>query len=429
MCIQKCVIICKCRRWGALCGVEERGNVLPPKCISLDKTEIVFYNFYITIMGENGLKRIYLDNSATTKPAKKVLKAMKPYFSCVFGNESSSHSFGRDASVAVEKARSQVAKTLNTNTSSIYFTSSGSESNSWAIIGIAQANKHKGNHIITSKIEHDSVLNACKYLGENGFTVTYLPVNENGEILPESLESAITGQTILVSIMTANNEVGTINNIKELAKITHKAGAVFHTDAVQAYGILPLDVKDLNVDALSASGHKIYAPKGSAFLYVNNKVKIDNLIFGGNQEFGKRGGTLNTACIVGLGKACEMMQERMQKNHKTIIGLREYFISELIKTFGDKIQFNGKNGGSVPAIISVSLKNVDANIALISLDRNGVAVSRGSACTAGSSEPSYVISALGKPEFASKTIRFSLSIHTTKKEIDRVIKALKTIIK
>lgn len=375
------------------------------------------------------MKRIYLDNSATTKPAKKVLKAMKPYFYQVFGNESSSHSFGRDASVAVEKARAQVAKTINANTSNIYFTSSGSESNSFAIVGIAKANQEKGKHIITSKIEHDSILNACKSLEEEGFTVTYISPNSLGEIEPETLEKAMTPNTVLVSIMTVNNEIGTINNIKKLAEIAHSHGALFHTDAVQAYGILNLYTKDLNVDALSASGHKIYGPKGSAFLFVKGSVKIKNIIFGGNQEFGKRGGTANTACIVGLGEAAELAYKNIEKNVQTLSKTRAYLIDQLKTNFGDKIIINGNQENCTPAIVSVSFKNVDANIVLISLDRNGVAVSRGSACTAGSSEPSYVISAIGKEEYAAKTVRFSLSVHTTKKEIDKAVSELKKIVK
>ena len=375
------------------------------------------------------MKRIYLDNSATTKPAKKVLKAMKPYFYQVFGNESSSHSFGRDASVAVEKARAQVAKAINANTSSIYFTSSGSESNSFAIVGLAKANQEKGKHIITSKIEHDSILNACKALEKEGFSVTYLAPNSLGEIEPETLEKAMTPDTVLVSIMTVNNEIGTINNIKKLAEIAHAHGSLFHTDAVQAFGILNLDTKELNVDALSASGHKIYGPKGSAFLFVKNSVKIDNIIYGGNQEFGKRGGTANTACIVGLGEATQIAHENMSKNTKTLASLRTYLIEKLKENFGDKIIINGNPKNCTPAIVSISFKNVDANIVLISLDRNGIAVSRGSACTAGSSEPSYVISAIGKEDYASKTVRFSLSVHTTKKELDRAINELKKIVK
>lgn len=375
------------------------------------------------------MKRIYLDNSATTKPSKKVLKAMKPYFSCVFGNESSSHSFGRDASIAVEKARAQVAKTINANTSNIYFTSSGSESNSFAIVGIAKANQNKGKHIITSKIEHDSILNACKSLEEDGFSVTYLSPNSKGEIEPQTLENAITNDTVLVSIMTVNNEIGTINNIKELARIAHSHGAIFHTDAVQAYGILQLDTKDLDIDALSASGHKIYGPKGSAFLFVKSSIKINNIIFGGNQEFGKRGGTANTACIVGFGEASYLAYQNIEKNRKILSNLHAYLVSKLESTFGDKIIINGNQQNCTPAIVSVSFKNTDANIVLINLDRNGIAVSRGSACTAGSSEPSYVISAIGKEEYASKTVRFSLSVHTTKKEIDKAINELKKIVK
>lgn len=375
------------------------------------------------------MKRIYLDNSATTKTSKKVQKTMKPFFLNVFGNESSSHSFGREASSAVEKARGQVANMINAPSSNIFFTSSGSESNSWAVVGLARANKDKGNHIITSTIEHDSTLNACKYLQTQGFTVTFVKPNDKGEILPKDIENAMTEKTILVSIMTANNEIGTINNISEIAKIVHSHGALFHTDAVQGFGILPIDVKKLDVDSLSASGHKIHGPKGSAFLFVKNSVKIDNIIFGGNQEFGKRGGTANTACIVGLGKACEIANENLEKNFKIISEKRKYFVEKLENSFGDKIIINGNQENCVPQIISVSFKNADANILLISLDRKNIAVSRGSACTAGSSEPSYVITEIGKADYASKTIRFSLSIDTTKKEIDKTIKELENIIK
>lgn len=375
------------------------------------------------------MKRIYLDNSATTKTSKKVQKTMKPFFLNVFGNESSSHSFGREASSAVEKARGQVANMINAPSSNIFFTSSGSESNSWAVVGLARANKDKGNHIITSTIEHDSTLNACKYLQTQGFAVTFVKPNDKGEILPKDIENAMTEKTILVSIMTANNEIGTINNISEIAKIVHSHGALFHTDAVQGFGILPIDVKKLDVDSLSASGHKIHGPKGSAFLFVKNSVKIDNIIFGGNQEFGKRGGTANTACIVGLGKACEIANENLEKSFKIISEKRKYFVEKLENSFGDKIIINGNQENCVPQIISVSFKNADANILLISLDRKNIAVSRGSACTAGSSEPSYVITEIGKADYASKTIRFSLSIDTTKKEIDKTIKELENIIK
>lgn len=375
------------------------------------------------------MKKIYLDNAATTKMSKSVIKAMKPFLYDTFGNESSSHSFGRDASSGVEKARKQIADAINSNTSSIYFTSSGSESNSFAILGFASANQSKGNHIITSQIEHDSIINACKFLETKGFSITYLPVNNLGEIDEQDLEKTMTDKTILVSIMTANNEVGTIQNIEKLSKIAHKHGAIFHTDAVQAFGILPLDVKKLDVDALSASAHKIYGPKGTGFLYVKSGVKIDNIIFGGNQEFGKRGGTLNTANIVGFGKATEIAMKNLDKNYNILLENRNYFISKLKQEFKDDIVINGDQKNTVPAIISVSFKNKDANILLIGLDRQGIAVSRGSACTAGSSEPSYVLQAMGKTSDANSTIRFSLSKHTTKNELDKTIKELKKIVK
>lgn len=373
--------------------------------------------------------KVYLDNSATTKMSKEVKKAMLPFFDDIFGNENSSHSFGRKAYGYVENARNQMAKALNCETNEIYFTSSGSESNSWAMVGLALANKEKGNHIITSKIEHDSILNACKFLEKMGFNVTYLNVNSLGEVDLEQLISSITPRTILISIMMANNEVGTKQNISKIGELAKQNNIIFHTDAVQTFGLEKIDVKALNIDCLSASSHKIYGPKGVGLFYLINGIKIENLIFGGNQEFGKRGGTLNTAGVVGFAKATEISYKNLEKTQKNLKKLQKYLIFRLKNEFGDKIIINGNVENCMPQIVSVSFENIDANILLIKLDQMGIAVSRGSACTAGSNLPSYVLEAMGKEKYADKTIRFSLGKYTTKKQIDYTINTLKQIVK
>ncbi len=373
--------------------------------------------------------KVYLDNAATTKMSREVKKAMLPFFDTIYGNQSSSHSFGMEANFYVQQAREQFATVLNCKTNEIYFTSSGSESNSWAIVGLAMANKEKGNHIITSKIEHDSILNACAYLENLGFKVTYLDVNELGEVNLEQLEKAITPQTILISIMMANNEVGTKQDIKKISQIAHDKNIIFHTDAVQTFGLEKIDVNEMGIDALSASSHKIYGPKGMGLLYLKSGIKIDNLIFGGNQEFGKRGGTLNTAGVVGFAKATEISYKNLEKTQKYLKNLQNYLIFRLKNEFSNKIEINGNPQNCMPQIVSVSFLNQDANILLIELDQAKIAVSRGSACTAGSNLPSYVLQAMGKQKQANSTIRFSLGKYTRKKDIDYVIKVLKNIIK
>lgn len=373
--------------------------------------------------------KVYLDNAATTKMSREVKKAMLPFFDTIYGNQSSSHSFGMEANFYVQQAREQFANVLNCKTNEIYFTSSGSESNSWAIVGLAMANKEKGNHIITSKIEHDSILNACAYLENLGFKVTYLDVNELGEVNLEQLEKAITPQTILISIMMANNEVGTKQDIKKISQIAHDKNIIFHTDAVQTFGLEKIDVNKMGIDALSASSHKIYGPKGMGLLYLKSGIKIDNLIFGGNQEFGKRGGTLNTAAVVGFAKATEISYKNLEKTQKYLKNLQNYLIFRLKNEFSNKIEINGNPQNCMPQIVSVSFLNQDANILLIELDQAKIAVSRGSACTAGSNLPSYVLQAMGKQKQANSTIRFSLGKYTRKKDIDYVIKVLKNIIK
>lgn len=375
------------------------------------------------------MKRIYLDNAATTVIIPEVKKAMMPFFCDIFANESSSHSMGRDANKYVENARNIIAKAVNSNTNEIYFTSCGSESNSWAMLGTASANSSRGNHIITTKIEHDSIINSCQYLETKGYKVDYVSVDDKGNINIDELESLINEKTILISTMMVNNEVGTIQNIKRIGEIAHKHNIIFHTDAVQGFGILNIDVKELNIDLMSVSAHKIYGPKGMGFLYIKNGIKIDNLIFGGSQEFGKRGGTANTPAIVGFGKATEIAYKNLVKNYTRISMLRDYFVKKLKQNFADIVIINGNNDNHVPNIVSVSFKNFDANILLMKLDQQGICVSRGSACTAGSSLPSYVLQAMGLNDYANSTIRFSLSKFTTQKELDYVIKALTQILK
>ena len=371
------------------------------------------------------MQKIYLDNAATTKVSNEVLTEMLECYGDTFGNPSSIHSFGREASALVDKARDRVASLINAERGEIYFTSGGTESNNWAIVGLALANRAKGNHIITSAVEHKSVLEACKRLERLGFEVTYLPVDKTGLVDIAKLLHFITHKTILVSIMAANNEVGTIQNLNAISKIAHEKGVIFHTDAISAVGNFKIDVKDLEVDALSISAHKFNGPKGVGALYVKKGVKIDNLIVGGEQEKGKRGGTLNVPQIVGFGKACEILQENYIIDCKKTKYLRDYFVNTLEKEIPN-ITINGHLHQKTPQIASVSFNNIDAEALLCLLDLAGIAVSTGAACDAGSVEPSHVLLAMGKSiEEAQSTIRFSFGTNNTKEEIDYVVAELK----
>lgn len=371
------------------------------------------------------MQRIYLDNAATTKVSNEVLTEMLETYSETFGNPNSQHSFGREAGALIDLARDRVANTINAERGEIYFTSGGTESNNWAIIGLALANRAKGNHIITSSIEHHSVLEACKRLEKLGFEITYLPVDKTGLVDIARLLHCINQRTILVSIMAANNEVGTIQNLKAISKIVHEKGVLFHTDAVQAMGNFRIDVKDLEVDALSMSAHKIHGPKGIGALYVKKGVKIDNLIVGGEQERGKRGGTLNVPGIVGFGKACEIMQENYIVDCKKLKYLRDYFVSQIEKEI-PHITINGHAHQRLPGIASVSFNFVDGEALLCLLDMAGIAASKGAACQAGTTEPSHVLLAMNMPiEEVQSTLRFSFGINNTKEEIDVVVQELK----
>ena len=371
------------------------------------------------------MQKIYLDNVATTKVSNEVLTEMLECYGDTFGNPNSLHSFGRDAAALVDKARDRVANLINAERSEIYFTSSGTEGNNWAIIGLALANRSKGNHIITSSIEHKSVIEACKRLERLGFEVTYLPVDKTGLVDIAKLLHYINHKTVLVSIMAANNEVGTIQNLKAISKIAHEKGVLFHTDAVSAIGNFKIDVKDLEVDALTLSAHKIHGPKGVGALYIKKGVKIDNLIVGGGQERGKRAGTLNVPQIVGFGKACEILQQNYIIDCKKVKYLRDYFVNSVEKEIAN-ITINGHLHQKTPQIASISFNNVDAEALLTLLDLAGIAVSTGSACDAGSVEPSHVLIAMGKSiEEAQSTLRFSFGTNNTKEEIDYVVKELK----
>ena len=374
-------------------------------------------------------KIIYLDNNATTKMDVRVFEAMKPYFTEVFGNASSKfYKTGQAAGRAVAEARETVAKCLGAKVNEIYFTGSGCEADNWALKGIAYANKGKGNHIITSQIEHHAILNACKWLENNGFEVTYLPVDSEGRVSPESVESAITENTILISIMTVNNEIGTIQPIKEISEIAKSHKVLFHTDAVQAAGHMPLDVIELGVDLLSISGHKFHGPKGVGVLYIRNGVKIDNLIHGGGQERGKRAATENVAGMIGLATALQIATENMEENSAYCKMLQK----KLIEGIESKIPYsilNGSRDNRATNNVNFSFKYVEGEAILMMLSMYGIEGSSGSACASGSLDPSHVLLAIGLPhEIAHGSLRLSVSHETTEEEIDYVLETLPKVI-
>lgn len=337
--------------------------------------------------------------------------------------------FGRKSKRAIEEARLKIAKAINCEKNEIYFTSCGSESDNLAIKGIMNANKSKGKHIITSKIEHPAVLNTCKYLEYNGFDVTYLDVDANGKISLEELQQSIRADTVLVSIMFANNEIGTIQNIEEIGKITKSRGIIFHTDAVQAMGNIKIDVKKLNIDALSMSGHKIYAPKGVGALYVSSNIKFEEILNGGHQENGKRAGTENVASIVGMGTAVDLIYKEFEVYNKKIMGLRDFYISEIERRF-DNAKLNGDRFDRLPGNANISFKEIDAEQLLLGLDAYGICASAGSACTSGSLNPSHVLLALGlKEEFVQGTLRVSFGMDNTIEDVKFLIDKIDVCIK
>ena len=373
-------------------------------------------------------KLIYLDNAATTATRPEVLEAMLPYFGEYYGNAASIYRFAGKSTKAVDEARRTVADALGAKKGEIYFTGGGSESDNWALKATAFANKEKGKHIITSKIEHHAILHTCQFLEQNGFEVTYLDVDENGLVQPEKLEQAIREDTILVSIMFANNEIGTIQPIAELAEIAHKHGALFHTDAVQAFCHVPIDVNELEIDMLSASGHKFGGPKGVGIMYLRDTVKIGSFIHGGAQERGKRAGTHNTPGIVGFAKAVELATANMEESARKETELRDYLIDGILA----KVPYTRLNGHRTKRLsnnANFSFRFIEGESLLILLDQHGICGSSGSACTSGSLDPSHVLLAIGLPhEIAHGSLRLTLSAETTKEEIDYTIETVAKIV-
>ncbi len=374
------------------------------------------------------MKRVYLDNNATTPVSPEVLEAMLPFFKENFGNPSSIHWAGREARKYLDISREQVANLLNCRPSEIVFTSSGTESDNFAIKGVAELLKDKGNHIITTRIEHPAVLNTCKYLETEGYRVTYLPVDSYGMVDPEDVKKAIDKDTILISIMWANNEIGNILPIEEIGKIAKERRIYFHTDAVQAVGKIPIDLKSVNVDLLSMSGHKIHAPKGVGVLYIKNGIKLMPLIHGGHHEKNRRAGTENLAGIVGLGKACEIAKQEFNEKNGYLTGLRDRLYNGIINNI-DNVKLNGHPVKRIPTTLNLSFEFVEGEGLLLSLDLEGIAASTGSACSSGSLEPSHVLTAMGiRPEIAQGAIRFSIGKYNTPEEIDYVIEVLPKIV-
>ena len=373
------------------------------------------------------MNRIYMDNAATTAVNPAVLEKMLPYFTDVYGNASSIHGTGRDARRALEEARRKVAEVLNCKPNEVYFTSGGSESDNWAIKGTAFAQRKKGNHIITSAIEHHAVLHTCQWLEKQGFTVTYVPVDEFGQVNPADVEKAITDQTILISIMAANNEIGTLQPIKEIAAIAHQHHVLFHTDAVQAVGAIPVDVQDIGCDMLSLSAHKFHGPKGVGVLYIKQGTRIDNFLHGGAQERGKRATTENIPGIVGLAEAITLATRNLEEKSARIAGLRDQLIDGL--TAIPYVRLNGHRTNRLPNNCNISIRFVEGEALLLRLDLAGIAASSGSACTSGSLDPSHVLLAIGLPhEIAHGSLRFSLSDTTTQEEVDYVLNTLPGIV-
>jgi cysteine desulfurase len=373
-------------------------------------------------------RTVYADNAATTKVSEEVLQAMLPFYREVYGNPSSLYGLGQQAKAALETARETVAACLGAQNNEIYFTSCGTESDNWAIKGVAKAMKAKGKtHIITSKFEHHAVLHTCAALEKEGFTVTYLDVHEDGIVRPEELEAAITEKTGLVTIMYANNEIGTIQPIPQIGEICKKHGVIFHTDAVQAVGNVPIHVKEQNIDLLSLSGHKIHGPKGVGVLYIRRGVAIQNLLDGGAQEQNRRGGTENVAQIVGLAtamkKACSTVEERIQK----LTPMRDKLIEAILKI--DKSRLNGHPTQRLPGNVSFCFQGVEGESLLLMLDMKGICASSGSACTSGSLDPSHVLLSIGLPhEVAHGSLRLSFGDDTTMEDIDYIIETLPPII-
>ncbi len=371
---------------------------------------------------------IYLDHAATTYVKPEVLEEMLPYFTEKFGNPSSIYSIGRESKKAVEEARDKVAAALGAESREIFFTGSGTEADNWAIKGAAYANRGKGNHIITTMIEHHALLHTCQYLESEGFEVTYLPVDENGLVSPKQVADAIRPDTILISIMFANNEIGTIQPIAEIGKIAREKGVIFHTDAVQAIGNVHINVKDMNIDMLSLSAHKFYGPKGVGALYIRKGVKVTNFLHGGAQERGRRASTENIAGIVGLGKAIELATANIDSYNKKLIELRDRTIDEVMKKI-PYVRLNGDRDKRLPGNVNFSFEFIEGESLLLMLDMKGIAASSGSACTSGSLDPSHVLLAIGlSHEIAHGSLRITFGEDNTHEDVDYLLEVLPDIV-
>ncbi len=370
------------------------------------------------------MRRVYLDYAATTPTDPEVVKSMLPYFTDKFGNPSSIHSFGQESKAAIEKTREKISSFLGAKQEEIIFTSGGTESDNFAIKGAAYANQHKGNHIITSSIEHHAVINSCKFLEKMGLKITYLPVSKDGLVDPEDVKKAITDKTILISIMHANNEIGTIQPIAEIGEIAREKEICFHSDAVQTFGHLHINVDELNVDLLSISGHKLCGPKGIGALYVRKGTRMVSFMHGGDQERKQRASTENVPAIVGFGKAVEIAKETMDKEAKELSVLRDKLINGIFEKIGH-VRLNGHPTKRLPNNVNISIRSVEGESLLLNLDMEGIAASTGSACSSSSLEASHVLLALGlSHELAHGSLRFTLGRYTEEEDIDNVLEVL-----
>ncbi len=375
------------------------------------------------------MRKVYLDNAATTRVRDEVIKEMNEYYGELYGNPSSIYNFGQIAKKAVESSREKVARLINSNPGEIYFTGGGSEADNWALKGILSANEKKGNHIITTKIEHHAVLHTCEYLEKKGAEVTYLDVDENGLIDLKQLEESIKDNTVLISIMFANNEIGTIQPIKEIGEIAKKNNIIFHTDAVQAVGNEPIDVKDMNIDMLSLSAHKIHGPKGVGALYIKKGIRIHNLIHGGAQEKKLRAGTENVPGISGLGVAADLAYQNLDKKREKLTNLRDKLIKRISSEVPECI-LNGHPEKRLPGNVNFSFRYIEGESLLLYLDMEGISASSGSACTSGSLDPSHVLMAIGLPhEIAHGSLRLSLSEYNNEEEVDYTVEKVITVVK
>ena len=373
-------------------------------------------------------KNVYLDHAATTYVKKEVLDEMMPYFTQNFGNPSSVYKLGSENKNAVELAKERIAKAIGAKSNEIYFTAGGCEADNWVVKGIAFGNREKGNHIITTSIEHPAIINSCKFLEKFGFEVTYLGVDENGQISLEELKNSIKDTTILISVMFANNEIGTIQPIEEIAKIANEKNIYFHTDAVQVIGSLRIDVKELGVTMLSMSGHKFYAPKGIGALYIKEGTQIENLIHGGGQEHGKRAGTENVPAVVGMGKAIELIYEDFDSHYEKILKLREKLIKGIEERIPD-VKLNGHRTQRLPGNVNFSFKHIEGESLLLMLNSKGIAGSSGSACSSGEKKASYVLLSIGLDDkVAYGSLRFSIGEENTEEDIDYVLDILPGIV-